>query len=125
MKTLKQEYLEMFWKNSPQFYNDRLHRVLTRRWKLQATIDEYASDGLIFLVESGRDCDGVQYSGHVHSCEATPVALHALEDSISDWADGPFSLSFIHKHEVKDIEYVSRDLTLEAFEDGHQHVLYV
>jgi len=119
----REEYLKMAFKNTHLWGGGKIHRSLTRRWKTQAQIDEYSLDGLIFLVESGRDCDGVQYSGHVHSCKASPVALRALEDDISAWADGPFQLTFIHKHERP--EYTSRDLGLEAFENGHQHILHV
>jgi len=124
MNTQREEFLLMRFKNAPQWGGGRIHKKLAKRWQTQARIEEYASDGLIFLVESGRDCDGVQYSGHVHSCEASPGALRALEDDINAWADGPFSLAFIHKHDAEQIEYTSRDLGLEAFENGHQHVLY-
>jgi len=101
----------------------RIHRTLKRRWRVWALIKEFEHEGKIYHVESGRDCDGVQYSGHIHSCAAHPWAYEALLDRISDSADGPFHLDMIKYEDLHEVEYTSRDLTLEAFENGHPHYL--
>jgi len=103
----------------------QIHRTIEKRFEEWQLIKEYEHNGKLYLVESGRDCDGVQYSGTTHSCKADPWALRALEDGIGEWADGPFSLNLIKHEDLDEVEYTSRDLTLEAFEDGHQHILYV
>lgn len=80
------------------------------------------SEGMVGLVESGRDCDGVQYSGKwVGTIPATLIAYFAEMDRISRWADGPFALSIVPPSMVDQIHYESRDRVLEAFENGHPH----
>jgi len=74
---------------------------------------------MIKVVESGMDCDCVKYSGRVHTCEATVKAFEELHDRIAEWADGPFSLSIVPWSQK--ITYTSRDLALEAYENGHPH----
>ena len=83
-------------------------------------IDEHATrDGMLRVVESGRDCDGVEYDGRVHTCEATLDGFEKLHDEIGEWADGPFRLDIVAWDE--DVEYTTRDLVMEAHENGHRH----
>lgn len=82
-------------------------------------IERMAHEGRIKLVESGMDCDCVKYDGRVHECDATLEAYDKLHDEISEWADGPFSLRIVPWDE--EIKYTSRDLAMEAYENGHPH----
>lgn len=80
--------------------------------------------GYVALVESGRDCDGVQYSGIVRYVKAT---FDSVNDAIADiryWSDGPCHISIAKPSEVDGIEYTSRDLGMEAFENGHAHCIH-
>lgn len=87
-----------------------------------ATIQACARpDGTVLVVESGCDCDGVQYDGRTHVVQAHYMALARLERDIAEWADGPFYLRVTLPDEA--VKYVSRDRTLEAFEDGHAHCI--
>jgi hypothetical protein len=89
-------------------------------WELMRAIERNAEDGQIMLVESGRDCDGVQYDGVLHGpIAANWRAVRKLEEKIAKWADGPFYLRVIKPSEAAQVELWSRDLTMEAFEDGH------
>ncbi len=101
------------------------HKELEERWALMERIDEcrITGTGLMWVSESGRDCDGVQYSGQMHSCEATLPAFNKLQDDIGEWADGPFSLYPVTEKEREESRYQSRDLTMEAHEDGHPYVV--
>lgn len=92
-----------------------------RRQGIARQIAEHAEAGQIAVIESGRDCDGVRYSGYSHIIPANIAALDALSDRIAEWSDGVFSLTIAKPSE--EIEYTSRDLTLEAFENGHPHYL--
>lgn len=83
-----------------------------------AILQEY---GKIAIVESGMDCDGVQYDGHVHLVEATKEAIAKEIDRILDYADGPAYFDLERPSIAHNIEYRSRDRILEAFEDGHAH----
>jgi hypothetical protein len=98
---------------------DIAHRRAARQ-SLIAAIAAYAVDGKVRVVESGRDCDGVEYDGRMHVIDATPRAFDELHDRIGQWADGPFHLALIPPGQP-DPDYTSRDLVAEAFEDGHPH----
>ena len=85
---------------------------------------QMAEGGKIAAIESGRDCDCVEYSGKVHIIDATVAAYNALHDDLSDWADGPFRLCLERPSVAQRVKYESRDLVMEAHEDGHPHVIY-
>lgn len=91
---------------------------------IERRIIERAEDGKVAVIESGRDCDCVEYSGRVHIIDATVEAFIWLDSQIGDWADGPYRLGIVKPSEAKTVEYTSRDLVLEAMEDGHRQVIY-
>ena len=96
---------------------------MTRNQEIEKAIAELAEHGRVAVVESGRDCDGVQYSGRVRIIRARLKDFLELEDGIAEWADGPFRLQLERPSIARRIEAQSRDLALEAFENGHQHLL--
>lgn len=105
-------------------------RALDLLWKigqeikaeaLAARITACNEDGKIAVIESGRDCDGVEYDGKVHMIDATPEAFVKLDEGLSEWADGPYRLAIERPSVAKGIGYSSRDLVLEAMEEGHPH----
>lgn len=98
------------------------HEATQRRLYMHRRISACAENGKIAIIESGRDCDGVKYSGLVTIIDAHWRAYLRHEEYCEAWADGPFTLT-IERPSVK-IEYESRDLTLEAFENGHPHSLH-
>lgn len=97
---------------------------LARRSQVAAYIAEKEQLGHIAVVESGMDCDCVRYSGRVHMIPASVIAYEALDNRLNDSADGPYSLDIITPSEAQAIAYHSSDLALEAFENGHSHVVY-
>ena len=90
---------------------------------IKQAISELAEHNRIAVVESGRDCDGVRYSGRVRVIRARLKDLLELEDGIAEWADGPFTLRLERPSIARRLEYTSRDLGLEAFENGHAHLI--
>ena len=92
------------------------------RQSLISRIAELQVDGQVAVWESGRDCDSVRYRGFKCLIPATVQEFDALYEHESNWADGPFSL-WVESPE-REHEYHSRDLGMEAFEDGHPHVIY-
>ena len=102
-----------------------IHLDLYKRWKMMARIEEcrITGTGMMWVTESGMDCDCTQYSGHMHKCEATYRAFCKLYDDTNEWADGPFSLYPVTEAEKKEISPTSRDLAMEAHEDGHAHIV--
>ena len=99
------------------------YRTQCRRDFLRRLV-ELAEDGKIAVVESGMDCDGVRYSGEVAIIDATVAAYERHWEHTSKWADGPFTFALMRPSEAKTVQYESRDLGAEAFEDGHAHIIY-
>lgn len=84
----------------------------------QETIQRLAEDGKIALVESGCDCNGLEYSGRVHIIDATLKAVNALRASVAKKASGQFKLVLASICEANLIKYQARDLATEARENG-------
>jgi hypothetical protein len=98
------------------------HRI-NRNARLAQRIAECdIGDGTVFVAEFGRDCDGSQYQRSARLLPASVKAYWAEVNRIAEWADGPFQLLICDPDDLP--EPWSRDLALEAFEDGHPHVLY-
>ena len=96
----------------------------------------------IAVVWGGMDCDCVRYSGDVTIIQIADLdrpyatdkdgnpfrnlraAVDAHIEHTYHWADGPCHHFICSIEEAGRINYDSRDLAMEAFEDGHQHVVY-
>jgi hypothetical protein len=102
-------------------HDDGVHERLNRMTRLKAYIDKVAVNGVIGLVESGRDCDCVEYVHPAGTIPATVAHYLIADREKAKWADGPFELSIVSPEEEANTPYESRDLVLEAFEDGHPH----
>lgn len=96
--------------------------VLAERVKIQSIIDKYTEDDRIGLVESGMDCDCVQYCHGSEYPAMRAIQFQRQRDDMYEWADGPCNLSICRPSELP--QNYSRDLALEAFEDGHPHIVY-
>lgn len=110
------------------FTKSQLHYVvdpLAEKADLVERIREKAEGGLVVIASSGMDCDGVRYSGSLsRPLPAVPMLVIREIDRNYEWADGPISCSVISPSEAKAVRYESRDLGMEAFENGHPHVIY-
>lgn len=95
-----------------------------RRMAFHQEIREKAEDGVIAMVWSGMDCDCVRYSGDVRLVPANWREIDAAANDKYEWADGPCDFYLERPSVAKQLEYASKDLVLEAFEDGHPHVIY-
>lgn len=93
---------------------------LAARAKTAATLSKYTNeDGEVGVVESGRDCDCVEF---VHGSKyrfSGVVAFERHRDHAYEWADGPLWVTLCPVEDLPRSH--SRDLALEAFEDGHAH----
>lgn len=95
---------------------------INKRAALAASLASNQENGMVALFEGGRDCDGVRYHGR--SCGLIPATVQAYwqeHSRIAEWADGPFYLQIVKPSEAELVVYTSRDLVLEAYEDGHPH----
>jgi hypothetical protein len=66
---------------------------MTRNEEIEKAIAELAEHGRVAVVESGRDCDGVQYSGRVRIIRARLRDFLELENGIAEWAMALFAFN--------------------------------
>ena len=98
--------------------------VINYRAQLAAEMAPNVEGGWTFIVWSGMDCDGSQFAGVARKQRAVLVPVWKHIENQYEWADGPANFYFARPSVAKNIREVHRDLALEAFEDGHPHVLY-
>lgn len=105
-------------KNGDLLQNDD---PLATRAAVKAELEASVVDGQICIVNSGMDCDCVDY------CHSSIVDYRGVfwfekyEQDAYAWADGPLSIGFCRPDE-RPGNY-SRDLALEAYENGHPHYI--
>jgi len=97
---------------------------LAERVRQQTRIAELAENGRIAIVYGGIDCDGGRWDNRVALVPATVVAVNRWIDRYHFNAEGPQWQTLARPSEVADLREDTRDLALEAFEDGHAHVLF-
>lgn len=112
-------------------HNEEVHRMLEkaherterRRWWLRR-FKRFHEDGKIGVLIWSRDCDMVE--GHVAWIAEVDTAakLDAWIERRLESAEGPMSFTLVSVREAEDFLPSSRDRALEAFEDGHPHVIY-
>lgn len=103
---------------------DNIYELRKRRnirIRFLKALTELAEDGKIAVIESGRDCDCVEYFGQVHIIDATKQAYDKLYDDTAEWADGPFHFQLERPSVAEGVTPISRDLVMEAHENGHPH----
>lgn len=87
---------------------------LQDRAKLHARMQECKVDGMVTILEAGRDCDGIVYSGVRHVIKAHVLAFDRLDEELNNWADGPYGLRVATPDEAAEARYQSRDTFAEA-----------
>lgn len=93
--------------------------------RLRRILDRAQSDGKIGIVVSGMDCDCSSFHRErVYDSFSSVMEIKRFEDKAYEDAEGPLTVSFIHPSKINPSNNASRDLALEAFEDGHAHVVY-
>ena len=99
--------------------HNRPDDYLAKRVDLQALISANSERGQVVILESGMDCDCVAFSNRKYKVDALLVAVRAMMDRIYVNAEGPCHLSIVSPSAAKRLEYGSRDLGMEAYENGH------
>ena len=89
------------------------------RGRFGAHVDSVTVGGKVSFNESGMDCDCVRGESS-RVIDAAPLrAIEARIDDVYAWAEGPTSVWIDTPDDG--IESSSRDLIMEAFENGHPH----
>jgi hypothetical protein len=94
------------------------------RQRLLRDVVEFAEKGKVALVNSGMDCDCSRWENNVSLVKATVKDVDQWIDQFYANAEGPQSHYIQRPSVARMLTRSSRDLALEAFEDGHQHVVY-
>jgi hypothetical protein len=97
---------------------------LARRADLKTRIGQLQERGKIAIVYSGIDCDGGRWDNRVSEVAAIPVAVERWYDRYEAQAEGPQWQTLEKPSVAADLVEDDRDLAMEAFEDGHSHVLW-
>lgn len=97
---------------------------LAKKERFYTRIRSCTVNGKIGIIVDAMDCDCAQYSrGHIIDAKS-PVAVDKAVCEIYDDAEGPMSVAVVLPEVAKKHKWTSRDLALEAYEDGHPHVVY-
>lgn len=100
--------------------NDRINE----RVRIAENIAGYADkDGKIWIQDGGRDCDMCESTSAPYPIPGGAFSYQHRLHMLYEWAEGPVWMWPVKPDQIEEAEYGSRDLALEAFEDGHPHVV--
>jgi hypothetical protein len=100
------------------------HDRLADRERLAARVNAYARNGQIGLIYGGMDCDCSRFE-RATVLAAVPRLVERFIDRFHESAEGPQYAYAVTPIEACAHTAWSRDLALEAFEDGHPHHIHV
>jgi len=87
-------------------------------------IKKNAENGLVLIVWGQRDCDGSQSDGYTELVDAGYYSAQKFIDSLYEGADGAVWYEYAKPSADDDIAVESRDLALEAYENGQNSTIY-
>ena len=114
--TLNREVIQRFRYNVKEMATDPLES----KERFAKVVRESAENGEVAVVTQGMDCDCSQYV-YSFTMEAVPTIVRRYMNSAYDGADGPMGCSVCKPSERP--ESYSRDLAMEAYENGHPHYI--
>jgi hypothetical protein len=94
--------------------------VIGCRAALHTAFSPYVVDGKVALNVDQMDCDCARWTQGSVIDAVSVLAVERRVNMIYEDAEGPIYGLWFSKPKQK-AEYVSRDLAMEAFEDGHAH----
>jgi len=95
--------------------------LLRKRERINEIIKRHNCDGVIHIVWEAQDCDHV-YTKDVTQIPATFIHYVKWEDDFYHYAEGPQSHWITQPFDRP--TRITRDLGLEAFENGHPHLIH-
>ena len=104
--------------------NSVLHWRINERACYEVQMREHqTADGFFWYQDGGRDCDMCEATSRPYKMRASLMLWQRHVNNLYDWAEGPVWFWMVKECDLPKCEYGSRDLALEAFEDGHSHVV--
>jgi hypothetical protein len=99
-------------------------QMVAENARRRRALDRATVDGRIGVVVDGMDCDCTQYHrGWVQPAWASVAAFRRWDEERMSWLDGPECMALVRPDQVDRDGNWSRDRALEAYEDGHPHVV--
>lgn len=95
------------------------NRATQDRISFHKSITSNTENGWVAIVHGGMDCDCCCYEGNVSLVKATVKAVDAAVESLYVYAEGPIHWEIKSPSAASTVKSSSRDLALEAFENGH------
>lgn len=99
------------------------HDALADRAAFAGVLKHFAEAGRVWVLHTSTDCDHTR-GEYLHQIPASVLAWDRMETAAYDCAEGPQSFSLLHAHEAEEYRPQTRDLALEAWEDGHPHCIH-
>jgi len=119
--TSEQAFLRKLGKfDSKRFGTDYLAEKINKIKKIHSL----AEGGKILIIVGGCDCDGTEYDGYTYLVDANFTAVSHFENEQANGADGVIGFNYDKPSNEGNYSYSSRDLALEAYENGHNHIIY-
>tara|TARA_R100001369_G_scaffold12797_2_gene26967 strand:+ start:700 stop:1206 length:507 start_codon:yes stop_codon:yes gene_type:complete len=87
-------------------------------------IDKHEENGKVAIVSGGMDCDHTRWDDDVDILDANIVSVNQWEQRFYDGAEGQQWWSLETMAYANSLSPSSRDLAMEAFEDGHPYNIY-
>ena len=98
--------------------------ILTSRMVMGQYIDSQSENGQVFLTITSTDCDCFTSSYVTGPHTASVMVIDRLITELYDGAEGPTFIDVVSPSYAKDFVGHSRDMALEAHENGHPHYVY-
>ena len=93
---------------------------------LRGQLDRFQAGGRVGVIISGMDCDCSMYHREsIRNAFSSVAEFRKWLDDEYEYAEGPHNVQLTHPDNIDKSRNASRDLALEAFEDGHPHVVYM
>jgi len=97
---------------------------LQSKVKLKKKIDDLNWRGKVAIVYGGVDCDHSRWDNRVALIDANVTSVNKWGNDYMECAEGSQWWSIESMDYALSLKRSSRDLVMEAFEDGHPHAIY-
>ena len=97
---------------------------LQERLTFKNQIDNLNWRGKVAIVYGGVDCDHSTWDNRVALIDANVTSVNGWENDYMEYAEGSQWWNIEPMGYALSLKRSSRDLAMEAFEDGHPHVIY-
>ena len=104
-------------------YDDKRDDALVYKARVARKIEENRVGNELYVYVWSRDCDMCEGSSR-YTIPASVLAYEKFCNDQYECAEGPMRINIMSRTEYDEFEPHFRDLALEAFENGHPHVVY-